>query len=190
MKRSMLVMPMFLLATIVVTNPLSAEQPIGAPNAQFEEIGCNRLEVGSQIIYWTSAFASSDYVVTDPPTMLQVTVTWDGSVCAIGGDSSPTCRTLVPLGVRLRGDGFSPGGVQGTEPRLIGTTATSATFEIAFTRLHQPGNKPEGKGNAQILLDVQVDQNCDGVPDTKRSGEPATTALGVNVHVLTGPDQP
>jgi hypothetical protein len=39
------------------------------------------------------------------------------------------------------------------------------------------------KGNAQFLVDVGIDQDCDGTVDGQAS-------LGVNVHVATGPSEP
>jgi len=179
------------LAGIVGVASASAEQafdPEAPPNHQFESIGCNVLTVGSQTIDWTSAFGTDDYELN---TILRVTVTWDGSVCPTPDSTSPNCGAMPKgISVRQRGGGFSPGGVTGTlyQPP-VEITDGSLTFDIAFTNLHTKGNSGASKGNAQLLVDVQVDQDCDGNLDM-RGETPVTTALGVNVHAQTAPDEP
>lgn len=137
----------------------------GAAGAELVQSGTNTNTNGAQTITWTSAFSDDRYVVGDTVT---VPVTWVTDCGATSGSD-----------VTLRGTGFSPDGVTGTTPRTVVASANALTFEFEFTSLHQPGRRGVAKGNAQFLVHVQIDQDCDGIVD-------GTAQLGVNVHVATG----
>ena len=131
--------------------------------------GSNTNTNGDQTITWSSSFTDDRYVAG---RALTVPVTWTTS-----------CGATLGRSVRLRGGGFTPSGVTGTAPQLLSATASSSTFSMRLTSLHQPGRRGVAKGNAQVTVTVAIDQDCDGVTD-------GTAGLGVNIQVATGDSEP
>lgn len=161
----------WLVVGLVLAMVVSAAPAAGAQEGNIDPSASNTNTNGAQTITWTSSFTDDAY--TEGETLF-VPVSW-----------SVDCGTTSSLdSVRLRGDGFTPGGeVEGTSPVVEGSTDSSTLFSFAFTRLHQPGRRAVAKGNGQFLVDVGIDQDCDGTVDGQAS-------LGVNVHVATGPSEP
>ena len=156
---------------LVLALVVSVAPAAGAQDGNIEPSGMNQNTNSDQTITWTSSFNSITYTEGDT---LFVPVEWEVDCGATESLDS----------VRLRGDGFTPGGeVEGTDPVVVASTDTSTLFSFAFTQLHQPGRRAVAKGNAQFLVDVGIDQDCDGTVDGQAS-------LGVNVHVATGPSEP
>jgi hypothetical protein len=164
--RSVIVWLVMLVLALVVSAPAA-----GAQEGNIEPSAFNQNTNGDQTITWTSSFNSITYTEGDT---LFVPVSWEVDCGATDSQDS----------VRLRGDGFTPGGqVFGTDPVVEASTDSSVLFSFAFTQLHQPGRRAVAKGNGQFLVDVGIDQDCDGVVDGEAS-------LGVNVHVASGESEP
>lgn len=184
---------------------------VGTAFATHDEVatasGCNEqpLGEGGLTVRWTSSFnddfygtgtatRSGSFLVGDDMDVLEVGVQWsihDAAGVATGDPSSLT-------DVALRGDGFTPGGVEG---RFVNGNAAHGgvseanknwaieecgidpdsgsyrvgTFYFQFTKLHKPGKRPNAKGNAELNVNIDAE-------------DLGAARLGTNLHVATGPD--